>query len=67
MNVKMHWLGTMTIPTGIILVVFDLTDSSEAPNGWATSYIVATTVIGVVFLTLAVYVEGWIAEAPLLP
>lgn len=67
MNVKMDWLGTMTIPTGIILVVFALTDSSGAPNGWATSYIIATMVIGVVFLALAVYVEGWVADAPLLP
>lgn len=33
----------------------------------ATSYIIATMVVGVVFLALAVYVEGWVAEAPSLP
>jgi MFS family permease len=67
MNVKMDWLGTFTISVGIILVVFALTGSSGAPHGWGTSYIIATMVIGVIFLGLSVYVEGWVAEAPLLP
>lgn len=67
MNVKMDWLGTFTISVGIVLVVFALTGSSGAPNGWATDYIIATIVIGVIFLGISVYVEGWVAEAPLLP
>ncbi|KAF1356997.1 major facilitator superfamily domain-containing protein [Delphinella strobiligena] len=58
-------------------LVFSI-DGAMAPLGFfvgiffaglrmATSYIIATMVVGVVFLALAVYVEGWVAEAPSLP
>ncbi|KAF2428674.1 putative MFS multidrug transporter [Tothia fuscella] len=67
LGVKMDWTGAFLISAGLILVVFAITDSSHAPNGWATSYIIATLVIGVVLLAIAVYVEGWVAAMPLLP
>jgi uncharacterized membrane protein HdeD (DUF308 family) len=67
LGVKMDWWGAVLISTGLILVVFAITDSSHAPNGWGTSYIIVTLITGVLFLALAVYVEGWVAEMPLLP
>ncbi|GAM83578.1 hypothetical protein ANO11243_015660 [Dothideomycetidae sp. 11243] len=67
MGVKMDWLGSITIFSGLILVVFAITAASHAPDGWRTSYILVTIIAGGLILATAVYVEGWIAEQPLLP
>lgn len=67
MDVKMDWWGLVTIVPGLLLVVFAITDSAHAPQVWATPYIIVTFVIGVLCLGAAVYVEGWVAEQPLLP
>lgn len=66
-EVRMDWLGVFTIVPGLILVVFAITDSSHAPEGWRTSYIYVTFLLGCLFLGGAIYVEGWIAKMPLLP
>ena len=60
-RVKMDWLGTVLISSGLILVVFALTDSAHAPRGWATPYIYTLLIIGVLLLCIAIYVEGWVA------
>lgn len=67
LGVKMDWAGAVLISCGLILVVFAITDSSHAPQGWATPYIYALLIVGVLFLAVAVYIEGWVAEQPLLP
>jgi MFS family permease len=67
MGVKMDWLGALLISCGLILVVFAITDSANAPNVWATPYIYVTFTVGVLCLMAAVYVEGWVAEQPLIP
>lgn len=64
---RMDWLGVATTVPGLILVVFAFTQSSAAVNGWASSEIYGTFVTGVLFLAAAVYVEGWVADSPLLP
>ncbi|KAF2267567.1 MFS general substrate transporter [Lojkania enalia] len=66
-SVKMDWLGTLTIVPGLILIVYAITDGSHAPNGWATPYIPITFILGWIFIAAAVYIEGWVAEQPLLP
>lgn len=63
----MDWLGVITIVPGLMLVVFAITDSSHALEGWKTPYIYVTFVLGSLFLCGAIYVEGWIAKMPLLP
>ena len=63
----MDWLGFLNIVPGLILVVFVITDSSHAPDGWRTPYVYVTFVLGALFLSVAVYVEGWIAKIPLVP
>lgn len=63
----MDWLGAITIIPALILIVFAITDGSHAPNGWATPYVPVTFVLGWIFLGAFVYVEGWVAEQPLLP
>lgn len=66
-QVKMDWWGTATIVPALILIVFALTDGSHAPNGWATPYVPVTFVIGWLLVGAFVFVEGWVAEQPLLP
>ena len=66
-NVKMDWLGLVTVVPGLVLVIFALTDGSHAPQGWATPYIPATFILGCIFLCAFIYIEGWVAEQPLLP
>ncbi|KAK3070626.1 hypothetical protein LTR53_010140, partial [Teratosphaeriaceae sp. CCFEE 6253] len=66
-GVKMDWWGSLTTVAGLILLVFAITDSSHAPNGWRTPYIYVTLILAVASLCAAFYVEGWVAEQPLLP
>ena len=67
LGIKMDWVGSLLIVSGLVLVVFAITDSSHAPNGWATPYIYVTLIVGVLILASAIYVEGWVVSAPLLP
>lgn len=64
---QMDWWGTLTVVPGLILVVFAFTDGSHAPQGWATPYVPVTFTLGCLFLAGAVYIEGWVADQPLLP
>ncbi|KAK5132938.1 hypothetical protein LTR08_008386 [Meristemomyces frigidus] len=66
-GVKMDWLGSLTTASGLLLLVFAITDSSHAGDGWATPYIYVTFILGILLLAAAFYVEGWVAEQPLLP
>ncbi|KAF1984665.1 MFS general substrate transporter [Aulographum hederae CBS 113979] len=67
MGIKMDVPGSILSSTGLILLVFAITDSSHAPKGWSTPYIYSLFVVGVLLLAAAVYVEGWISDMPLLP
>ncbi|KAI4172119.1 MAG: hypothetical protein LQ343_003767 [Gyalolechia ehrenbergii] len=66
-RVDMDWLGAVLIVSGLILVVFAITDSAGAPKQWRTPYIYGLLVVGCLLLSLAVYVEGYVAKNPLLP
>ncbi|KAI9681995.1 MAG: hypothetical protein M1817_000049 [Caeruleum heppii] len=67
LGVRMDWLGAALIVPGLILLVFSITDSSAAPDGWRTPYICSLFVVGSLLIAAAFYVEGWIATSPLLP
>lgn len=67
MNVKMDWWGVFTTVPGLMLLIYALTDSANAPGGWASPRILVTLILGLIFLGAAVYVEGWVAESPLIP
>ena len=67
MGVQMDWLGSISIVSGLVLVIFAITDASHAPDGWKTPYVYVTLVVGALFLGVAFYVEGWVATNPLLP
>lgn len=64
---RMDWLGTFTISPGMLLFVYGLTDGARAPDGWRTWYVVLALVGGAVLLAAGVYIEGWVAEDPLVP
>ncbi|KAL4732640.1 hypothetical protein ACLX1H_001658 [Fusarium chlamydosporum] len=66
-DIPMDWWGVGTIVPGLLLIVYSLTDSSHAPDGWATPYIIVTLILGVLFLIAAWYVENHKARVPLLP
>jgi len=67
LGVKMDWWGAVLISCGLILVVFAITDTAHAPQGFKTPYVLSLFILGVLLLLAAVYVEGWVAEQPLLP
>ncbi len=50
-----------------MLVIFAITDSSHALDDWRTPYIYSLLIVGFLVLGAAAYVEGWVAEMPLLP
>ncbi|KAK3334135.1 major facilitator superfamily domain-containing protein [Cercophora scortea] len=66
-HVRMDWWGVASIVPGLVLVTYAITDGAHAPQGWRTPYTIVTFVLGVLLLGTAVYVEGWVAEQPLLP
>jgi MFS family permease len=66
-EITMDWLGVATIVSGLVLVVFAITESAHATSGWRTHYIPILFVLGCLLLTLAIYIEGWVAKLPLLP
>jgi len=67
MGVRMDWTGSALIVSGLILLVFAVTDASHAPQGWRTPYIYSLLIVGCLILAVAFYVEGWVADNPLLP
>ncbi|TDZ16552.1 Efflux pump terJ [Colletotrichum orbiculare MAFF 240422] len=66
-QISMDWWGVATIVPGLLLLVYAITDSSHAPQGWASPQILVTLLLGVAFLVGAWYVEAKVAANPLLP
>jgi hypothetical protein len=52
---RVDWLGAFLISSGLVLVVFVLSDGETAPQGWKTSYILACLVLGVALLGAFIY------------
>ncbi|KAF4809082.1 Drug resistance protein [Colletotrichum siamense] len=66
-EVQMDWLGTVTIVPGLALLIYALTDSSQAPEGWKSPQILVTLIVGVLLLAIGFYIEKCVASSPLLP
>ena len=69
LDLDMDWAGSLTITSGLILVVYALSASASGGNSnvWTTPSVLAPFVVGLVCLALAVYIEGWVARSPLMP
>ena len=65
MGFQMDWLGSIFIVSGLVLMIFANTDASRTLDGWRTSYIYITLIVGTLLLGIAFYVEGWVAVSPL--
>ncbi|KAE8354566.1 major facilitator superfamily domain-containing protein [Aspergillus coremiiformis] len=66
-KVRMDWAGCCLSIPGIVMLVFSIAECSYAPQGWRTPYIPICFSLGIVFLGILVYVEGWVVKNPLLP
>ncbi|KAI5285907.1 hypothetical protein KEM52_002222, partial [Ascosphaera acerosa] len=66
-GVRMDWWGSLFIVAGLALVVFGLTQSAHVDKGWRQPYVSVLFVVGCLLLAVAFYVEGWLAQHPLLP
>ncbi|OJJ98915.1 hypothetical protein ASPACDRAFT_1881671 [Aspergillus aculeatus ATCC 16872] len=64
---SMDWIGALLLIPGVVLFVFAIADSAHAPQQWRTPYILVCLILGAVILGAFVYVEGWVADKPLLP
>ncbi|KAI0035354.1 efflux transporter [Vararia minispora EC-137] len=49
---RVDWLGALLVTAGLVFIVFVLSDSPTAPNGWATGYIIGIFVAGWILLIL---------------
>jgi MFS family permease len=67
MGISMDWLGTATLAPGMLLMVYAITDSSQAARGWSTPHILVALILGILFLLLGFYVEKYVAMSPLVP
>ncbi len=45
-GIRMDWLGSALITSGLVLTVYAITDSSHSPHGWKTPYIPTLLVLG---------------------
>ncbi|KOS22816.1 Drug resistance protein [Escovopsis weberi] len=67
LDIKMDWWGVCTTVPGLMLFIYAITDSANAPGGWTSPRILVTLILGLTLLGVAVYVEGWVAENPIIP
>lgn len=67
LGIRMDWPGLAFSITGTTLLVFAIANSSYAPQGWKTPYIIVFFVLGIILLGAMAYVEGWVVQNPLLP
>lgn len=65
--VRMDWLGTATIIPGLMLIVFAITEVAHVEKLQRQPYIPVLFTVGILLLAAAFYIEGWVADMPLLP
>jgi len=63
---QMDWLGALLAIAGIALFTASFTLAPEASNGWATSYVIAMLIVGVVLMAAFLYWQS-IFKHPLMP
>ncbi|CAA7265687.1 unnamed protein product [Cyclocybe aegerita] len=52
---RIDWIGASIITTGLVLIVFVLSQGEVAPNKWSTPYIIALLVVGVILVAVFLY------------
>ncbi|EIM80449.1 MFS general substrate transporter [Stereum hirsutum FP-91666 SS1] len=49
---RVDWIGAGLVTTGLVLIIFVLSDSPSAPQEWRTPYIIALLIVGFIFILL---------------
>ncbi|GJN66742.1 siderophore iron transporter mirB [Purpureocillium lilacinum] len=65
--VEFDVVGMLLTIAGFSLILLPMSIAKRAPNGWATGYIIAMLVIGVLCLAAFGVWEKWFAKVPYLP
>ncbi|KAF4980093.1 hypothetical protein FZEAL_3814 [Fusarium zealandicum] len=65
--VEFDVVGMILTIAGFALILTPLNIATRAPNGWATGYIIAMLVVGVVCLFCFAAWERWFAKVPYIP
>ncbi|KAH8104781.1 efflux transporter [Cristinia sonorae] len=60
---RVDWIGAFLVTTGLVLIVFVLSDGEIAPQQWRTPYIIALIIIGVACIALFLLWQ-WHLERP---
>ncbi|KAI0047866.1 MFS general substrate transporter [Auriscalpium vulgare] len=64
---RVDWLGAFLVSSGLVLLVFVLSDSPTAPKGWRAPYIIALTIVSFVLLLLFVMWQHYLERRQLDP
>ncbi|KAH9993469.1 membrane transporter [Xylariaceae sp. FL0662B] len=64
---SMDWWGCLTSISSLSLLVYSITDVSHVEGHWGSPQIIVTFILGILMLGAFIYVEGWVAESPILP
>lgn len=67
LNLKMDWLGAALITSGLVLLAYSLAVVPYQLKGFSSPVVIVTLTSGLTCLAVAVYVEGRVAQCPLLP
>ncbi|KAI0833324.1 major facilitator superfamily domain-containing protein [Trametes gibbosa] len=59
---RVDWLGAFLVTAGLTLIIFVLSDSSVAPDGWKTGYIIALIIVGAALIVLFVFWEHYLEQ-----
>jgi MFS family permease len=57
---RVDWIGAFLVTTGLVLIVFVLSDGSIAEHGWSTGYIIALLIIGVILVIFFVFWQHYL-------
>ncbi|KAA1469023.1 efflux transporter [Dentipellis sp. KUC8613] len=57
---RVDWIGAFLVTTGLVLIVFVLSDAPTAPHGWRTKFIIGLLVAGVVSILLFLVWEHYL-------
>ena len=63
---QMDWLGALLAVAGIGLFTASFTLAPDARNGWATSYVIAMLIVGIVLMAVFIYWQT-VFKHPLMP
>lgn len=59
---RIDWLGAFSVTAGLVLIVFVLSQGELAPRKWATPYIIALIILGVLLLVLFVIWQQYLEK-----